>query len=312
MDDFAMLTRETAVRFGDRHRLFGVLTEPASGATSGRTAVLLLNAGILHHAGPSCLYVTLARQLAAAGHLVLRFDFSGIGESEPRLDGLRFEKGGVLEAIEAMDLLSATHGIDRFVAAGICSGGVMSLRVALADPRVIGAAMLNPQGYFSAGSTRIESYVKAEKNNQYLFHVSMRRRESWVRLARGEVDLLGIAKALAARGLRPFIEHGSGRDDIKALAKRFQTLAARGVSMLHVYAERDPGLIELGLVSRAISDAYRDSVTPILVPASDHLFTPLRAQRHLLDLLSDWLDGLAPEPARMPADPVGRMQASTL
>jgi pimeloyl-ACP methyl ester carboxylesterase len=284
------MSREIAIRFGDQQRLFGVVTEPPDGvARSDRTALLLLNSGILHHAGPSCLYVSLARRLAAEGHLVLRFDFSGIGESEPRRDGMRFEESAVLEAKQAMDLLAVTRGAERFVVAGICSGGVMSLRVALADTRVAGAAMLNPQGYFASSSKRIESYIKAERDKSWLLTVSMRRRESWLRLVRGEVDFLALAKALAGRALRPLLEHGAARTDILALAREFERLAMRSVPMLHVYAEHDPGLIELDLVARAMPAAMRKLMQPHLVPGADHLFTPLDAQGRLVDLMRGFM-----------------------
>ena len=284
------MSAEIALRFGEEQRLFGVLTDPPEGAARpGRTALLLLNSGILHHAGPSCLYVTLARRLAAEGHTVLRFDFSGVGESEPRRDGMPFEDSAVLEAKQAMDLLAATRGAERFVVAGICSGGVMSLRVALADARVVGAAMLNPQGYFASSSKRIESYIKAERDKSWLLTVSMRRRESWLRLLRGEVDLLALTKALAGRALRPLLEHGAERKEILALARQFERLAARTVPMLHVYAEHDPGLIELDLVARAMPAGMRKLMQPHLVPGADHLFTPLAAQARLVDLMRGFM-----------------------
>jgi hypothetical protein len=188
-----------------------------------------------------------------------------------------------------MDLLAATRGAERFVVAGICSGGVQSLRVALAEPRVVGAAMLNPQGYFASSSKRIESYLKAEKDKSWLLTHSMRRRESWVRLLRGDIDFLALARALAGRALRPLLEHGADRQDIKALARQFETLAARAVPMLHVYAEHDPGLIELDLVARAMPASRRKLMQPHLVPAADHLFTPLAAQQRLTDLMHGFL-----------------------
>ena len=300
------MTREIALRFGEGQRLFGIVTEPDTApARNGRMALLLLNSGILHHAGPSCLYATLARRLASEGHLVLRFDFSGVGESEARRDGMPFEQSAVLEAKEAMDLLATTRGAERFVVAGICSGGVMSARVAAADQRVAGAAMLNPQGYFASSSKQIESYLQAEKDKSWLFNVSMRRRESWLRLVRGEVDFLALGKALAGRALRPILEHGAARKDIATLARQFEALAVRGVPMLHVYAEHDPGLIELALVARAMPAPLRHFLEPQIVPGADHLFTPLAAQRRLLDLMQGFLPLCARATEGAPAPAAG-------
>ena len=72
---------ERVHRFGDG--LVGV-------ATLGRprprfaTALILLNAGLVHRMGPFRLYVQMARRLAAEGYAVLRFDQSGLGDSPRR------------------------------------------------------------------------------------------------------------------------------------------------------------------------------------------------------------------------------------
>lgn len=296
MDGGPALTRETALRFGRDRRLFGVLTEPAP-ATPRHDGIglLLLNAGILHSAGPSCLYATLARRLAAEGHVVLRFDFAGIGESPQRPDGMIFEEATLIEAGQAMDLLAGTYGVEHFVVAGICSGGVQSFRIARSDPRVIGAAMLNPQGYFANSATRIGSYVEAEKARQYLFRTSIRRWDSWLRLLRGQVGFAALFKALWSRVRKPSADRGAEGGDIAALRADFVSLIQRRVRLLHVYAEADPGLIELDLVARAMPAEMRTAMQPQIVPASDHLFTPLHAQRRLIALLHDFVASCAAE-----------------
>jgi hypothetical protein len=294
MDEGAVLTRETALRLGRDQGVFCLLSEPAPGAPR-RTGIglLLLNAGIMHNVGPSCLYVMLARQLAAAGHVVLRFDFTGTGEDPERSAR---EEPALAAARHAMDLLAETHDIRRFVIAGICSGAVQSFRIALADPRVVGAAMLNPQGYFADSAKLIGSYVEAEKAKQYLFRVSIRRWDSWRKLLRGQIRLPALLKALSSRVLKPFAQHGAEGGDIAALGRDFSSLIERGIGLLHVYAEEDPGLIELDLVARSMPAETRGAMQPRIVPAADHLFTPLHAQRRLLVLLQDFLADCGAEP----------------
>ncbi len=291
-----MLTREAVIRLGRDQGFFGILTEPAPDVSRGdRVGLLLLNAGILHSAGPSCLYITLARQLAAAGHVVLRFDFAGIGE-EQQNDGPVLEKASLIAARQAMDLLAEAHGVERIVVAGICSGAVQSFRVALSDRRVVGAVLLNPQGYFAHGAARIGSYVEAERARQYLFRVSIRRRDSWLRLLRGQVPLGALLKAMSSRLFKPSAGRGAEGGDIASLRGDFVSLIGRGVDLLHVYAEADPGLIELDLVARDMPAEMRPAMQPQIVPRSDHHFTPLHAQRRLVALLRDFLDSCAAEP----------------
>src|SRR5436190_8757987 len=101
--------RERAVRLG-KNAMVGVLTEPDPQVRSADApAVVLLNAGLLHRVGACRLHVRVARALAPAGFTSLRFDFSGMGDSEPRRDGLSFEEAAVREVQEAMDYLEKTR-----------------------------------------------------------------------------------------------------------------------------------------------------------------------------------------------------------
>ena len=81
--------REKAVRFGKTKSLVGVVTEASNGAgRDGGPAVIMLNSGILHHVGACRLHVKLARALAPVGYTVMRFDHSGIGDSDARRETL--------------------------------------------------------------------------------------------------------------------------------------------------------------------------------------------------------------------------------
>src|SRR5215471_10633060 len=101
-----MPLNEDAVLFGAQRSLVGIVSHPAD-FDPARPAVLLLNAGLMHRAGPYGVYVKLARQLASLGFLVLRFDFSGVGDSPRRLDGVPQNRAHPLETKEAMDYLEA-------------------------------------------------------------------------------------------------------------------------------------------------------------------------------------------------------------
>ena len=131
----------------------------------------------------------LARALADAGFPVLRFDFSGIGESEARSDSLPYNERTAREARAAMDLLSRS-GADRFLIFGICSGADNGLRVAVAERRVLGIALV---ALFSFGSRAswIDRYV------HQLFTAAF-----WARAVRGRLDLVSTVRNLAERGRR--------------------------------------------------------------------------------------------------------------
>ena len=134
------------------NKLIGIetlATGPASSA--GLPAIILLNAGIVHRVGPHRITVTLARRLAEAGHAVLRFDQSGIGDSRPRAAGVSYLESVIDDVRQGMAYLEKTSGARRFILGGICSGADNSLRAALVEPRIVGIALLDPYAYRTAG-----------------------------------------------------------------------------------------------------------------------------------------------------------------
>lgn len=98
-----------AVMIGARKTLVGVMTQPAEHEPEDRPVFVILNSGIIHRVGHHRMYVTLARALAGAGYQVLRFDLSGIGDSECRGDGLSPLEGVLADVREVVDWLVTTR-----------------------------------------------------------------------------------------------------------------------------------------------------------------------------------------------------------
>src|SRR5215216_6718075 len=61
--------RDEAVRLGPEGQLVGIVSYPVGGKTrtDGTPTVIVLNAGVLHRAGPHRLHVALTRRLAQLG-----------------------------------------------------------------------------------------------------------------------------------------------------------------------------------------------------------------------------------------------------
>lgn len=136
--------REKAVTFGKTAKLVGVLCEPTGDVRrAGAPCVVLLNSGLLHRVGAHRLHVKLARALSQLGVTTLRFDFSGLGDSDVRKDSLPFEQSGPLEVREAMDFLAGKAGATHFVLVGLCSGADMAFSAACTDDRVVGLAQMD-------------------------------------------------------------------------------------------------------------------------------------------------------------------------
>jgi dienelactone hydrolase len=137
--------------FGSHRGLVGVTTEPASDQRRpGAPAVVFSNVGLNHRVGPGRIYVDLARQLAAAGYVALRFDLSGFGDSAPRRTDADDLERAVLDSREAMDFLQS-RGLSRFVLVGFCSGVDSAHALALQDARVTGAVFIDGYAYKNIG-----------------------------------------------------------------------------------------------------------------------------------------------------------------
>jgi pimeloyl-ACP methyl ester carboxylesterase len=195
---------ENPVRFGPDQRLFGILSRPER--TASEIAMIIVNTGRNPRAGLGRFGVEFARRLAAGGITTLRFDFAGLGDSigplgqeNMRSDVFEDERGGDISA--AIDTLEQL-GCRRFVVHGICSGAYHGLHAAAADPRIEAVLMVNlPLFLWKTGDSIAES-----KKRSYAFsHYKARLMEPahWLRLLRGESDVLGIIKGqlprLAAR-----------------------------------------------------------------------------------------------------------------
>jgi len=135
--------KERALRFGEDQRLLGILTVPAT-PLAGLPTVIIPNTGIDHRVGPNRLHVQLARALGAAGYCTLRFDLSGLGDSDaPR--GAAPDASRDLQDAVSM-LLSRQHG-PQFLLIGLCSGAHDIHQFAKNSLDVMGALFIDGYAY---------------------------------------------------------------------------------------------------------------------------------------------------------------------
>ena len=76
--------RENVYTVGPGKSLVAAVTEPVLGIKNALPIIVILNTGIIHRVGHQRKFVILARELAERGYSVVRFDFGGIGDREPR------------------------------------------------------------------------------------------------------------------------------------------------------------------------------------------------------------------------------------
>lgn len=277
--------REEPVLFGGKTALVGIVSDPPGETSSDLPAVILLNAGGLHRVGPNRLYVNMARRLAALGFVVLRFDFSGFGDSEPRLDDMPFAKVAVTEVRSAMDFLTAARGSERFILIGICSGAEASFAVAQRDSRVTGAVLINGSGYDVASILNFNprALPVLPRTIRFLFtawpQILVRKmtRGTWGAKYTAELTLYLMRNLIAG-------QHRWQESDAGTL----RTLAERGTKLLLVYEGGTPMTHYLQALLGTTEPGGGSNALIKVMKRADHTFNSVRQQEILLELICKW------------------------
>lgn len=296
--------RERAVRLGKTASLIGVLAEPRRGTDAARPGVIFLNSGILHHVGACRLHVRLARRLADAGFSSLRFDLSGIGDSEARKDSLTFEQSAALEVQEVMDYLTTTKGVREFILVGLCSGADMGFNVSQADHRVIGLVQLDAYAYRTPG--------------YYLRYYAPRLLsvQVWTNFLKRKLGLIsGYTRGPepGADYVRP--EYRRRFPPQEQVAAGLRTLTQRGVDLLYMFSGGQPNHYNhRGQYERSFRGIdFGGRIQVEYHGDADHLFSGMQHQRLVDDVITAWVERIGKRAAAIrPADETVTVQARTI
>jgi alpha/beta superfamily hydrolase len=279
--------------------LRGIVAKPAQAPPSGR-AVILLNAGAVGYIGPNRLYVDLARKLAARGDLVLRFDLSGIGESDTRpgaVENTVYGEHALRDVGAAVAWMRQQQGVRTVAVAGLCSGAYHGLKAAIAGQPIDTVIAINPLTFDYKPGMPLDFAAFRVTADAQRYAQSARSTESWKKLLRGDVDVRRVAKVVVARA-RNAAEHRA-KDVMRRmrvplrndLGTDLLALARRGVAIRFIFSASDPGpamLAEQGgsAVTRLeASGALRVQV----IDGPDHTFTPRWSHPLLLDAIASAL-----------------------
>ena len=276
--------KERILKLGRSTPLVGILTEPekpdaeALPRAEAKPVVLLLNSGILHRVGACRIHVRLARRLASEGFAVVRFDFSGIGDSETRRDDLPFERSAVAELQEVMDQIAEQRGTETFVPMGLCSGADMALEIAKVDPRVIALGLLDLWCYRTPG------YYLRRYGPKFLDP------RVWLNSLRVRVEQFGggAEEVPEYLDLPTYVREYPARNDA---TRDLAALVARGVRLRCIFTGGQPDdyLYEGQFAQAFRSVRFGDLLEETFIPDADHIFTNLDHQGLVLDELSGWM-----------------------
>jgi exosortase A-associated hydrolase 1 len=168
--------------------LYGVLSLPAVMPPSPRGVVLVVG-GPQYRVGSHRQFTLLARELAAQGVPVLRFDYRGMGDSEGDPRDFSDVEPDLRAAIDAFFV--EVPALGEVVLWGLCDAASAAMFYAHQDERVSGMVLLNPWARTEEGEARA-----------YLRHYYLSRLFNpglWKKIAAGRFDLAAALRSL--RGL---------------------------------------------------------------------------------------------------------------
>lgn len=295
---------EQVIQFGPAQSLVGIVTQPSTPPEQPLPAIVLLNAGLMHRVGPNRLYIQIARTFAKQGHTVLRFDFSGLGDSRPRADHMPYHQSAPAEVRDAIDWLEQQYGTQQVVLIGHCAGAIFSLLVARNDPRVVGAVMINPEGG-DAQWTEIDRIKKTSQNNARAYAQKATSRERWMKLLTGKADYRSIARMVLKDiiwyrvvektfRIRQYFQANSRavRAEQHNQVEQYLTpVIKRGAPLLLLHSEGSTGLSHIRATFGAELDRLlaAGKIQLTIIPQSDHLFTLVARQQQVCATLTDWM-----------------------
>ncbi len=169
-----------------------ILTTPAAGRAHDAARVLIVVGGPQYRVGAHRMFVKLARELAASGHVVLRFDVRGMGDSSGEMRSFEDLSPDLAAAIDAFEAHAGSAG--PLVLFGLCDAASASLLYVgdTQDPRVSALALLNPwaRTQASLAQTHLKHYY-----GQRLLSLAF-----WRKLASGGVGLQALGGFLRSLG----------------------------------------------------------------------------------------------------------------
>jgi alpha-beta hydrolase superfamily lysophospholipase len=282
--------------------LFGIVTDPAQGEVR-RRGVILLNSGGDHHIGPRRFHVSLARDWAKRGFVVMRMDLSGLGDSAAQPGKPRnelFPSVAVDDIRVAVDYMRNQLGLREITLAGMCSGASHAVRAGMEGVRVDRVLAINPLIFFWQDGhdvNDVQSWEVVKKPKAYLSQIRSLR--AWRRLLFGDVSIWRVAQIylhsamLAVHTQLRNLGRGLHIPLKNDLGQELKSLKGRGIRVVFVFSRGDAGMrllqLESGLSAKELDKRYRIRI----IDGADHEFTRSAARAALGQALSQEL--IAPQ-----------------
>ncbi len=276
-------------RCGD-DRLVGVLAMPPRPWAVPGLGMLIVVGGPQYRAGSHRQFVTLARELAAAGHPVMRFDVRGMGDSSGAQRDFESLSDDIAAALDA--LVQQVPQLQRVVLMGLCDGASAALIYMreTADPRIAGLCLLNP--WLRSEQSLAKTHV------QHYYWQRVTSKAFWRKLLAGGVGvqaLRGFGSAVkTARGSDAAAGSDSKVDFRTAMLQgwaQFKGPVALALSDQDLTAQEFAGVADSQPAWRQCTT--RPGVQRWTLVGADHTLSSAASSREFSEHVRAWMDSLA-------------------
>ena len=290
---------ETPVFIDQARTQFGIVARSKTVAPNGR-AFIILNAGSQHRIGPNRLWVTLSREWAQTGAIVLRLDISGIGDSRTRpgeTENDVYAKAGTTDIADAIEYLRREWGATTFDAIGLCGTAYHGLKAAAQGVPLDSVLAINQQVFFWDPTRPIDELPAEALAKISRYRGALRNVEIWKKVFRGDVHFQTEGRIL----LRRLVDFSSNKGRSVArhlnlslnddLAAELTAIAKKKVRLRFIFSEGEGGASLLyELAGSTARNLERDGAFSLeWVPGTNHTFTAVWTHRLLKERIDAWL-----------------------
>ena len=270
--------------------LVGILHPAAQGGQRG--VVIVVGGGPQYRAGGHRQLTLWSRVLAATGTPVLRFDYTGMGDSHGRFRGFEQVQDDIRAAIDA--LLACQPELREVVLWGECDAASAILFYAWQDPRVRGAVLLNPWVRTAAGEAKaiLRSYYASRLMQPSFWRKVLTLRFNPLNALRSAVGIVRRARSASPSPATP-PEGATLPEHLPLPARLLEGLRRFSGPVMLVLSGRDLVAREFEEVLRASPDwqaaLARGNVTRHDLADADHTFSSAAQRATVVNWGLEWL-----------------------
>lgn len=288
---------ESIIEINENRPIFGILTTPKD--LKHNHLMLIVNTGAAHQVGPNRFHVDVARNLAKIGIFSFRFDLSNLGDSTNNFDQHSNHPYPITATEDINKVISELLNKFNFTGitlCGLCSGAHNIFHAAISSncSRLDKIILINPLTFYWTPGQSIFSpdEHKASIDESY-YQNQLYDVKKWLSLLTSPRKILNIINFifnLITSKFKRLLKNLMITVHVfpnTQLEKDLLLLASKGITILLIHSENDPGKKILNSqASRTLKKlSIKNLYSSIMISDADHTFSSRSSRAALIKTL---------------------------